>query len=380
MRIAQIIPGLGLKSGGPSRSVCNLTKGLRNIGLEAEILTNNVLTNPNICDESWIKAVEQKRDRPFGYNSRFRSLLSDSSYDIYHIHSVYNYTSLISALVARKKSLPYIIAPRGSMYRNAQKKSHLKKCLFNRLFMINDLNKAAVVHATCFEEMKELRDFGVKAPIAIIPNSLDIPSVFPATTFLKKFRVGFIGRINRIKNIDGLVRAWKISGLDKSSDAELVIVGGADREDERLYYKEIQDYISVNNITNIKFEGFKFGTEKSSLLQSFSVVVLPSHSENFGMVVPEALVYGLPVIASKGTPWNILSKNDCGYWIDNNDTEIANALLTCSQLTIEQRKVIANNAHLLVSEHFSTQSVSLRLELLYKWILGRSKKPDFVYY
>ena len=359
MRVAQIIPSLGRKSGGPSRSVYTLTKGLRIAGCETEILTNNYFLNPNIVSEEWIKAIDVGKVRPFEYNPAFKKMMIESDYDLYHIHSIYSYPTTIAARIVRRKGKPYIVAPRGSLYQQAiSGSSAWKKALFNRLFLMSDLNHASVVQVTCEEELLQVRRVGVQSPIAIIPNSLTLPDVTPRVTKPDKFRIAFVGRISPIKNLDSLIKAWAQAGFADSREAELIIVGEA--------------------ALNLVWAGSKYGAEKDQLLNSCSYLFLPSHSENFGMVVPEALIQGVPVVASKGTPWGSLVENNCGYWIENSVDSMAQTLSELYKLSDEDRRNMALNGQKMVIENFSMEAISNRLLSLYSWILGVGRAPEFV--
>ena len=378
MKVAQIIPCLGGNSGGPSRSVYTLTKGLREFGLDTEIVSYNYTFNPNIAKEPWIRAMDVDKMQPFEYDSRFKDFLDKREYDLFHIHSIYSYPVTIAARMARKKNVPYIIAPRGSLYRSAIKgSSALKKYLFNHLFLFSDLNHASVIQATCKEEMEEIRALGIKTPIAIIPNSVPIPDKLPVYGYPSKLRIGFLGRINPIKNLDGLLRAWKISDLDE--EGELYIVGKAQLEKEKEYEKQLHALESELCLKNVIWTGAKYGDEKDDLLRSFSYLVLPSHSENFGMVVPEALLQGVPVVASKGTPWSMLEEHHCGWWVDDSVDGLTESLSHIKSISNEERACMAKNGRRMVIDCFSEKVVGKMLLTLYSWLIQGGDIPAFVY-
>ncbi len=383
MKIAQIVPCLGINSGGPSRSVFDLSCGLREAGVMVEILTQNYSFNPNIVSEDWIKALPVRKANLFEYNRDFKNLLKDKlkqkEYQLFHINSIYSYPTYIAASLADKAGIPYIITPRGSLYQSAiEMSSRWKKDLFNLFFLKRQLNKASAVHATCVEEMEAIRKLGITSPVAIIPNSLKLPKERPVITEPEILRIGYLGRINPKKNIIGLIQAWHDSGLAKNKNAELVIIGAAQLDKEKLYLDELHRLEVSNEIVNIRWMGSKEGEEKEKLLRSCSFLVMPSFSENFGMVVPEALQYGIPVVASKGTPWQILEERNCGWWIEIDRESMSNALKHLCMITNDDRKKMGMNGQQLVHEKFSTESVSQMQIELYKWILESGDKPEFV--
>lgn len=380
MKVAQIIPCLGCNSGGPSRSVYELTKGLRTIGVEAEVLTNNYLENPNIACDEWIQKVDVKKISPFEYNNKFKGLLKRTRYDLFHVHSIYSYPVTIAAEYARKNNIPYIVAPRGSFYEAAiESSSKIKKMIFNKLLLIPELNHASAVHATCLEEMEQIRKLGVKTPIAVIPNSISIPEKKPVISMPPSFKLCYLGRINPIKNIDSLLKGWSLSGMANRNDAELVIIGDAKLEKEKTYLIELHQLERDLKICNISWKGNLIGPEKDAVLNSCSYLILPSFSENFGMVVVEALIQGVPVVASKGTPWSMLKEVGCGWWINNNPEDIAKQIKGLLDISNNERMKMGVKGQSFVEAYFSTNAVSNSLLKLYDWIINGGENPPFVY-
>lgn len=377
--IAEVIPGMGIHCGGPSRSVLNLAQGLRMLDVNATIITNDDPTDPLISKESWIDAVPYKKNA-FGYNHAFKRELEKVNTDLFHVHSVYSYSSTIAMRVAQKRGTPYVVSPRGSLLKTALTMSSQRlKAFFNRFILIPDMNKAAAIHATSYEEMNDLFALGVRRPIILIPNSIPMPPVVPVVKE-SVFRVGVCGRINPMKNIDGIIRAWSISGLNRAK-AELVIIGGTRLDKEVSYLADLHKLENHLGISNIIWAGPQYGEVQQRLLRSLSVLVLGSHSENFGMVVPEALALGIPVIASKGTPWEDLVKTCSGWWIDNADESISKTLQEAYDLFLnnqEALKQMGRNGRRLVAECYSQEAVAKKWERAYEWILGDKNVPEFV--
>lgn len=379
MKIAHIIQCLGVKSGGPSRSVYNIVKGLRENNVDAFILTTNVASNPNIDSDEWIKCIDKKEPGMFEYTKGFGRLIKQSVADVYHIHALFSHAPNIAPFILRKMGKPYIISPRGSLYANSLNQSRLKKQVFMKLILERDLNKAAALQATCIEEVHEIRNLGVKTPIAVIPNSLDIPQELPEVKLKNgKYRLGYLGRINHIKNIDGLMRAWHLAGFAEDNNAELVIIGDANLDSEKSYLEALHKLETELGITNIVWAGLKKGIEKDSLLRTCTVTVLPSHSENFGMVVLESLIQGVPVIASDKTPWKILDDTHCGWSTPNAPEPMAGIIRLTYLKSASELQQMGLNGQRMVIDNFSTEKVTEKLLLLYKWVLGQCEKPNFV--
>ena len=77
-----------------------------------------------------------------------------------------------------------------------------------------------------------------------------------------------------------------------------------------------QSLVENQGAERVSFLGPFYGAEKDNLYHSADLYVLPTHTENFGMTVAEALAHGLPAIVTKGAPWPGLETHDCGWWID----------------------------------------------------------------
>jgi glycosyltransferase involved in cell wall biosynthesis len=127
-----------------------------------------------------------------------------------------------------------------------------KKRIASALFQKGDLKHASCLQATSYAEIEHIRNFGLINPIALIPNCLNVDFSIPPLRNIEneKKRFGFIGRLNRIKNIDILLKAWR--QLNKlARNAELFIIGSGDS----VYEKELREYVFSNKIDNVSFEG-----------------------------------------------------------------------------------------------------------------------------
>jgi glycosyltransferase involved in cell wall biosynthesis len=253
-------------------------------------------------------------------------------------------------------------------------KGKLKKSIFLKLFLLNDLQKAACIHATCTEEMEHLRNLGITSPIAVIPNPIDIVGIEKPVEAKTKLRVAYLGRIHTRKKVERLIYAWSMI-QNEVSDGELVIIGS---EDEN-YMNFLQTEVQRLRLKNVIFTGFLTGKEKDDMLNSLSYLVLPSDFENFGNIVSEALVKGVPVIASKGAPWEELHTHHCGWWINPDVEAIAQTLREAIALPEEEYLQMGIRGKELMKNNYSVEIVAEKMKQLYEWILGQGAKPEFVY-
>ncbi len=375
MNILHTISGMSINAGGPTTCLYNLVKGVTVSGIKTQILTFSPSKNDKlITKDVLIQTVHSPKEKRYGYSIAFKEALSRyENIDIFHTNGLWQFTTHIGAVYARKRKTPYIVSPHGMLYPEALKKSLLFKKTAMTLYQRKDLSHATVIHATCQQEMKHIRQLGFRNSIAVIPNAVEIPAVSFNNNKKKKKQVGFIGRFAPIKNIEMLLRAWSLSGKS-NPEWELVFIG----DGEPSYCKNLHKLVHNLNIKNIMFTGFLSGDDKESALLNLDYLVLPSKSENFGMVVAEALIRKIPVIASNGTPWEELNIYNAGWWIDIGVLPLANTLNKALSLSESDRTKMGLNGRKLIEEKYSIQSVARQMILLYQWILGKISRPDFV--
>ena len=367
MKVLHAISGLSLNAGGPSQSVFYTVKGLRQEGVDANILTYQAKgAKKMLSDETFVTALPSGCSR-FAYSRKYRKCLECFDGDLFHAQGLWQYPTHIASVTARLREKPCVISPRGMLYPNALEYSKWMKKFFLKLWFNRDLHSASCIHATCQQELNHIRNFGLHNPIAVIPNPMVINDEMPVGKTPRK-QIGFVGRIHSIKNIETLIHAFDRA---KTSEYELVIMG----DGETGYVQ------SLKNISrkSVRFVGFLDGKQKEDMISDFSYLVLPSHSENFGMVVPEALIRGIPVIASKGTPWEELNTHNCGWWVDNDVDTLASTIEIAINTLESKRCEMGRNGRKLVMENYSAEVVAKKMIRLYEWILNGGEKPEFVW-
>lgn len=258
------------------------------------------------------------------------------------------------------------------------KKSSLKKKLYLSLISKRDLEKALVVHFTTEAEKLDYLNAGLSFnKEVIIPNGIDIEDLNTKTKknhFRKKFGISskkkmvlFMGRLNWIKGFGILIPAFA-EIIKKEPDAVLIIVGG----DENGYGETVKKMVKENGLlSNVIFTGMLEGEDKAAAYSESDVFVLPSYSENFGMALAEAMLFGLPVITTKyvGIAPDIL-KSKAGIIIDKDVEELAGAILNLLENAALRAKM-GKNGKELVKKEFSASVVADKFLKLYNDIYAQ---------
>ncbi|HXQ13757.1 MAG TPA: glycosyltransferase [Caulobacteraceae bacterium] len=241
-------------------------------------------------------------------------LIHDNGLWLAHNHRV--------AEMAAASGTPRIVSTRGMLEPWAIRHKGLKKQVAWRLYQRRDLQRAAVLHATAQPEAENLRAFGLGSRIVTIANGIDLPAIAArAAPSDRAARTAlFLGRIYPVKGLPMLIEAW---ARVRPASWRLVIAG----PDEAGHQRLVEDAVAVSGLGDVvSFVGPVSGEAKAAWLRDADLLVLPSHSESFGMAVAEALAHGTPVLTTTAAPWPALEDRRCGWRAAPNAEALAAAL------------------------------------------------------
>lgn len=366
MKILHIVPSIDLSAGGPSKSVSDLAVNQASLGYKVTIFTS---ASP---DPYLKQSPHPNLSLQFISLNSFRvnlvRFIKKHRFDIFHGHGIWQMPVHHMAQLARKKNIPYVITPRGMLEPWALNTGKWKKKLAMAVYQRNDLSKAACIHATAQMEADNISALGFKNPIAVIPNGIDIKE-FPLPEKNEKESkrtLLFLSRIHPKKGIELLVDAWKQVPEVVRQDWQVNIAGNGDAG----YIAELQQRINNRNLTEqVKIIGAQFGSAKLKCYQQADLFVLPTYSENFGIVVAESLACGVPVITTKGTPWEDLIFYNAGWWFDVEVNSLTTVLTEALQTTEKERHDMGLNGRELVKTKYSIEGVAQQLIDQYNKIL-----------
>ncbi len=365
MKIAMTVESLSPTAGGTAEVVRELTNALPKASNEISLQIfshsrkseTTELNSKSIsieCVSSWEYGLARQMEK-----------VGIKDCNIIHDHGQWLPINHASRVVASKYSIARVVSPHGMLSPWARTQKRLKKLLAWRLYGRRDLECANVVHATSQLECDELRNFGILAPIAIIPNGVILP--LQPSDFTKPVRpyILFMSRIHKKKGIVELLRVWARLG-DNGFD---LVLAGPDEQGIMASSRLPQ---------NVRYVGMVRGNEKSKLLYGASLFVLPSYSENFGVVVAEAMMAGVPVLTTKNTPWEMIQNERCGWWIDMNETELERTLVEAMRTQPDQLAAMGQRSKELAFQEFQWDSVVDKFIRLYSWVLSGEDEPEFL--
>ena len=179
------------------------------------------------------------------------------------------------------------------------------------------------------EVRRYLESFGVPPPaIFNAPNAIDIPragierAAVNRTLVRQRFGVSGlcflnVGRLNELKGVDALLQAWEIFCADEEVDATLLIVGDGPAK------KQLQGHRACDRLNNIVFVGHLEPDNIADMFCAADVFVFPTRQDVWGLVVNEALTFGLPVICSKyaGCAQDLIAEEINGWTVDPGDLD-----------------------------------------------------------
>ena len=308
--------------------------------------------------------------------------LSHESFDVIHTQFLWSYAS---AAVAKRSvapgAPPHVISPRGMLDPWAVKHHRWKKRAAGWMFENQHLRRAACMHALCDSEARAIREHGIKAPICVIPNGIDLPDLSqenpihsesqPYKTLLS------IGRLHPKKGLHHLIEAWAIAmGCDPSgplNDWHLILAGWS----EMGYADQLQQQISDLNLSSkIDLIGSVYGDKKRQLLREADGFILPSHSEGLPMSILEAWAYRLPVWMTPHCNLPIGYRRNAAIEIQTDAHELANRLLEMATMSERQRTEMGLMGRSLVENHFQWSQIAEQMEATYRWIRREGERPE----
>lgn len=324
--------------------------------------------------------------KPLGYSPGMIDAIveADSKPDIIHSHGLWCYPGYAARRGAARLGVPRVLSPHGMLEPWALDRSRRKKRLIRWLFENANLQTAECLHATSAMEAEHFREFGLRNPIAVLPLGLDASryeikrpttlEVPNGDALLEGKVLLFLSRLHPVKGLLHLAEAW--GELEsKFPDWCLAIAG----PDEKGHEAEVRAAVERAGIEErVHFIGPVYGAEKAKLFAAGDVFVLPTYSENFGIVVAEALASACPVITTTATPWTDLPDRGCGWSIDVGVQPLVEAMREAMSLSDDRRREMGLLGRKWVERDFRWPDISATMGRVYQWLTVDAPRPPCV--
>lgn len=325
----------GFKAGGPIRSVANMVNALKN-EYEFYILTSAYDLGesepyPGIELNQWhdqngifVKYMDHRALT----TSSVKGNVEEIKPDIIYLNSLFSKLfTLAPLMVANRRNIKVVLAPRGMLGRRALDIKKGKKKIFLTLAKLSRLYRKVLWHASTADEQIEIKKtFGKKAKIFIAQN-IPISQTKTLDEILNKKNTGtcrfvFLSRIVTIKNLDLAIRAVK--EINSKMPVFFDIYGNIEDQE---YWNSFKDEIKDHGNVKIEYKGVLNPSAIANVYMNSDFMVLPTSHENYGHAIVEAWANGCPVIISKNTPWKNLHVQDLGWDVDISDPQnLTNAM------------------------------------------------------
>ncbi|MBW4538624.1 MAG: glycosyltransferase [Myxacorys chilensis ATA2-1-KO14] len=395
MKILHVIPSVGLSRGGTSQAVLGLLQALRLQGADVELATTND-DGEALLDVPLEQKVEyqhiptwffprfsppQSAIREFAFSKALTAWLWKhiAEYDLVHVHALFSYPSTIAMTIARLKRVPYIHQPHGLLCNWSLQQSKLKKQLYLSLIERDNIRQSRFLQLTSVMEEREMKQLALNVPSVVLPLGVSVADPIPdARVRLRKQLklpeeqpiILFMSRLHHKKGLEYLVPAL---GQLANLPFTFVLAGNGTPE----YEQEVDLLLNKAGIQTRTYRpGFVTGEFKDLLLQGSDFFALTSCSENFGMVVLEAMAAGLTTILTPGVALaSVLEEQQLGYVPALDTNEIRETIRYCLE-SPDIARAVGDRARRFIFEHYTWDQIAATLAETYQAVLKPTTYAD----
>ena len=375
LRVLHTIDSLHPDTGGPARTVTALSAELVRAGVDVEIVTRKAQATDPALHPAGVRltAAEGTGLRGVGaYGRTLHQRVQAMQPHVIHDHGLWLPTNVWSAVCAAWTGTSRVVTPRGMLEPWALQHGARKKRVAWHLYQRYALQQADQIHVTSTMEKEHVEGLGVSLPVAVIPNGVEIPAEDPISTPHEGCTALFLSRIHPKKGLPMLLDAW--ADL-RPQDWSLTLVGPGENGHRDALWEQVQ---RKGLGDAVRFVGPVSDEEKWSYYRQADLFVLPTHSENFGIVVAEALASGTPVLTTTAAPWEELVTYDCGWWVAPEREAIAGALRDAVSRSPAERASMGSRGRALVEERYSWERVAQQMLQAYDWLLRGGTPPGCI--
>jgi poly(glycerol-phosphate) alpha-glucosyltransferase len=386
MKINFVISSLSRTAGGTSACVPMLAREIARKGHSVRLFTIADAGAPNLCEGVEVIAARPSWPRRLAASADLKDRMNrDGDGDLFHAHGLWELPTHYAARSCRRKGTPYLISPHGMLEAWALQRSPWRKRVMGWLYQNMDLSGADCLHALTQGEKESIRRYGLKNPVAVAPNGIDLAEMDRRERFGALFeerfprtrgrRVAlFLSRVHPKKGLLPLAEAW--GKIHREFSDWLLVIAGPDPSGHQA---EVERTVrSSNAADSVLFSGPLYDEIKLSALAAAKIFVLPSFSEGFSMAVLEALACRLPVLITPGCNFPEVAEGGAGLLCQPEPAGIAEALRALLRMSEKDRLDMGARGRRMVEEKHAWNTIAGSLIEVYEWILGRKGRPSCV--
>jgi len=318
----------------------------------------------------------------FGYSPALQNALLNGDYDVVHNHGIWMFPSCAAIRWHAVTRRPTLVTPQGMLDPWALSNAAWKKRLAGWLYQNSELRAAACLHAVCEAEARAIRAYGLKNPICVIPNGIDLPASLDAPppdwedsgTRGAKVLL-YLGRLHPKKNLLNLLRAWAaVQRQGKAARDWRLVIAGWDQNGYHARLARAARDLEIED--SVRFPGPQFGASKHATLGRADAFILPSLSEGIPLAVLEAWAYRVPVLM---TPECNLPEGfaaGAAIRLGPAPESIIPGLLELMEMSDAARAGMGRLGRQLVREKFAWPRIARQMRAVYEWCLGGGPRPD----
>ena len=387
-RIVHFTSSLSRKGGGIPPVIWSLAQNTQTLGNESIVagLKDEFFETDGQSRTIQVIAGKVRGPRALGYSSELKNLMNRQirSTDVLHAHGLWMYPGSLAFQLSQKSGCKRVVSPHGMLEPWALQNSRWKKRAAGWWFERRNLRTADCLHALCQAEAENFRRYGLRNPIAVIPNGVDLKNSPPKRdkTVLVEERPGlagrklllFLSRIHPKKGLVDLLNAWATLRLQDRNWS--LVVAGPDEASHARQLRQLAADLEISE--HIQFTGPVYGEKKDRLLSGADAFVLPSHSEGFSMAVLEASAAGLPVLLTKECNFPELAAAGAAIETPAGPLGVTRGLAELTGLTEGQCDLMGTRGFELVRNAYAWPAIAKETLQVYDWLIAAGPKPGCI--